>query len=202
MSISAAPTRVIKNRCFLKGELVKKRIACIGWGSLVWDPRSLPVVGGWKADGPMLPIEFARESADGRITLVLCDGVKAVRSYWCLLSVEDVSAAMLVLAYREGISSRMAKDIGRWNLVDDKSHGACAAEIAEWVKAQGLDGVVWTNLPCGLRESRGVMPTEEDVLAHLAQLVGESLESAKRYVEMAPAQIDTAYRRSIATAMG
>lgn len=149
----------------------------------------------------MLPIEFARESADGRITLVLCNGVKAVQSYWCLLSVEDVSAGILALAYREGITSRMAKDIGRWNSVDDKSHGMCAAEITKWAKLQGLDGVAWTNLPCGLRNSRGVMPTEEGVLAHLTQLSGEQLESAKHYVEMAPAQINTGYRRAIVSSL-
>jgi hypothetical protein len=45
------------------------------------------------------------------------------------------------------------------------------------------------------------MPTEEDVLAHLAQLSGEQLESAKHYVEMAPAQIDTGYRKAIVSGL-
>lgn len=149
----------------------------------------------------MLPIEFAREPADGRITLVLCDGVRAVQSYWCLLSVEDVSEGILALAYLEGITSRIAKDIGRWNSVDNKSHGMCAAEIIEWANTQGLDGVVWTNLPCGLRDSLGVMPTVEDVLTHLGQLSGKSLEDAKRYVEMAPAQVVTGYRGAIVSSL-
>lgn len=186
---------------FCKGERVNSRIACVGWGSLAWDSRSLPVAGEWRADGPMLPIEFARESADGRITLVLCDSVKAVQAHWCLLSVEDVSAAILALAYREGITSRMAKDIGRWNSMDGKSHGVCAADIAEWARSKDLGGVVWTNLPYGLRDSRGRMPTEAEVLAHLSQLSGESLETAKQYIQMAPAQIDTAYRPAIASSL-
>jgi hypothetical protein len=177
------------------------RIACIGWGSLVWDPRGLPVSGDWRTDGPYLPIEFARESADGRITLVLCEGVALVRTYWTMLAVEDLAEAVIALAEREGIARRIAHDIGRWNSVDDKSRGMCAAEIAKWANTQGLDGVVWTNLPCGLRDSRGVMPTEQDVLAHLAQLSGESLENAKHYVEMAPAQIYTGYRGAIVSSL-
>jgi nitroreductase len=51
------------------------RIACLGWGSLIWKPENLPIIGEWKNDGPMLPIEFSRESGGQRITLVICDNV-------------------------------------------------------------------------------------------------------------------------------
>ena len=46
------------------------RIACLGWGSLLWDPRSLPMAGPFRDDGPRLPIEFSRIARDGRATLV------------------------------------------------------------------------------------------------------------------------------------
>ena len=57
------------------------KIACIAWGSLVWDPRELPVTAVWRRDGPALPIEFARCSVDRRITLVIDPGSPELDTY-------------------------------------------------------------------------------------------------------------------------
>ncbi|HOW68396.1 MAG TPA: hypothetical protein P5055_13320 [Candidatus Paceibacterota bacterium] len=46
-------------------------IAILGWGSLIWNPRDLPITGDWQGDGPVLPIEFTRISDNGRLTLVI-----------------------------------------------------------------------------------------------------------------------------------
>lgn len=40
-------------------------IACIGWGSLICDRRNLDEDGHWRVDGPLPPVEFARQSSDG-----------------------------------------------------------------------------------------------------------------------------------------
>lgn len=179
-----------------------QKIACIGWGSLLWDQQALPVVGDWKNDGPQLPIEFARESGRRRITLVICEGVQPVQTYWSLLGVTDLSSAISSLAKRENIINRIDTDIGRWNPATSECYGTGGAAIASWAQAHGLDGAVWTSLPCGFQKFRNVMPSGSDVIAHLKCLEGAERKLAEEYVVKALPQIDTAYRRLIARELG
>ncbi len=41
------------------------KIAILGWGSLIREPRGLPIDGEWQKDGPVLWIEFSRISQRG-----------------------------------------------------------------------------------------------------------------------------------------
>ena len=43
-------------------KLVSMKIACLGWGSVIWDPRALPIQREWFKDGPFAPVEFTRQS--------------------------------------------------------------------------------------------------------------------------------------------
>lgn len=72
-------------------------IAVIGWGSLIWCPRTLQIEPGWHRDGPMLPIEFARKSSDGRLTLVIHAGCRKQRTYWANSSCERLCDAIETL---------------------------------------------------------------------------------------------------------
>ena len=49
------------------------KIAILAWGSLIWQPKDLllDTEFGWKEDGQILPIGFARILKDGRLTLLL-----------------------------------------------------------------------------------------------------------------------------------
>ena len=81
-----------------------KTIAIIGWGSLIWDPRSLNYNKeiGWVKNGPFLPLEFARISKDGRLTLIITTEGTEVQTLYTVSNHETIEEAVLNLAVREG----------------------------------------------------------------------------------------------------
>src|SRR5437763_519276 len=99
-------------------------IACLGWGSLVWNPDDLPMVEPWLPDGPMLPLEFARQSSTGwsagALTLVLVPRYSPpVRTLWTLLSTESPEDAREALRKRERVQERdREKSIAMWKRSD------------------------------------------------------------------------------------
>ena len=176
-------------------------IACLGWGSLVWDPRELPVQGKWFEDGPVLPIEFARQSRDGRLTLVLVPEYESrVRSLWALFSVRTVAEAREALRQREGIPEKNRDNhIAAWSAGEQAP--AAFPEIAIWATGQALDAVAWTALPPKFGNEE-IRPDVEQAVAHLRQLPHERLRNAERYIRMTPRQVDTLYRRRFEVEFG
>jgi hypothetical protein len=170
-------------------------IACIGFGSLIWDPRTLPMRGVWFEDGPLLSVEFARQSHDGRLTLVVVPGAAPVRSLWTLLASENIDAAVDALAAREGAP---ANRIGSWSIGDPDPF----AGLTDWASARGLAHVVWTALPARFRGEDDRVPSSHEALAYLESLTGADREAAERYIRRAPAQVDTDYRRRFAAELG
>lgn len=117
-------------------------IACLRWGSLVWNPRALPVLETWFLDGPLLPIEFARQSSDGRLTLVLVPGyVARVRSLWALFSVAGLEEAREALRERERIPKKNGhKHVDVWS--GDERTDPIGQEITNWARGLRLPGGV------------------------------------------------------------
>jgi hypothetical protein len=176
------------------------RIACLGWGSLIWDPRSLPIQREWFKDGPFMPVEFTRQSTDGRMTLVVEPTAVPVRVLWAVMLSEDLQAAKEALRDREGISGKdWTSRIGVWR--EGEPTPPALVELPEWAKCHGLNAVIWTAL--GPRfDRRDVSPSERQVVEYLHGLAGTKRENAERYVRCAPRQIDTEYRRRIEAELG
>ena len=171
---------------------VLARIACLGWGSLIWDPRALPIQRHWFEDGPLARIEFARKSSNGRVTLVLHPDAQPVRSLWTLMDTEDVEEARDQLGEREGIRKE------NWpNLIGIWPHKSsdCIIGLEQWACARELEAVVWTALAPTFKEAGG--PIDDRVIKHLRTLRGAQRDEAERYIRRAPRQIDTAARRRV-----
>ncbi|MDE0680083.1 MAG: hypothetical protein OXI11_07710 [Gammaproteobacteria bacterium] len=168
-------------------------IACLGWGSLIWDPRNLPIQRYWFNDGPLIPVEFARKSDDGRITLVISPAVRPVRALWALMDGDSLEEAKKQLQQREG--AKNPEHIGNWSR--GRPPPEKIPELNEWALARNIDSVIWTKLPPNFKDGDNGKPRVEDVLRYLRELTGTARDAAEQYIRRAPRQIDTAYRRRI-----
>lgn len=178
-----------------------QRIACLGWGSLVWDARELPIRTGWFNDGPLAPVEFLRQSKDGRMTLVIDEGGQPVRLLWALMDATSVEAARRALGAREGIPAKnWPKHIGAWQR-SDGAPPAAMPTLNHWAESCGLDGVVWTALPPKFGGRDEYRAGCDEVSGYLAGLEGQTRELAEQYVRNAPRQIDTPFRRHFEAAL-
>lgn len=167
-------------------------IACLGWGSLIWDQGDLPTRSAWSEDGPLVRIEFARQSRDDRITLVMVPDGPRVQSLWVLMDTQCHKEAVEALRKREGT---VRKHIGCWTRGEHSPDPI--PELAEWADERNLDYVVWTALPPKFNDQNGIVPSPEDVVKHLRELPGDARKRAEQYIRKAPPQIDTLYRRRI-----
>lgn len=183
-------------------------IACIGWGSLLWDPRSLPLREPFREGGPRLPVEFSRVARDGRVTLAIDPEAREIDTYFCRLEVDSVSEAVAALGRRERIEpERHAEWIGLEALgAGEASRGEADRRTRERMRVflaqEGLEAVVWTALPRRGSDGRFEAPTTEALLDHLHALDGPARVRAEEYVRRAPAAVDTVRRRAFEASLG
>ena len=176
-------------------------IVCLGWGSLIWDHRNLPTGGQWRNDGPALPVEFARQSKDGRMTLVIADKSEPIPVLWTRLELNRLDDARHALAHREGISfANFDVSVGYWSETLQSTHTQ-AGPIGKWAGNVGASAVVWTALKPRFG-GESITPSCKQVVSHLSELDGNARRRAEEYVRRAPAQISTHYRDAIEQELG
>lgn len=175
------------------------KIAVIGWGSLVWNPETLLVSENWHNDGPSLPVEFARVSSLGRLTLVLYPTANYVQSLWNLSSYSTLPEALENLRRRE-----RTPDISNIGFMEVQSgEHRCAAvpslatEIKRWALSKGVDAVIWTDLSSNFSKKLHRDLDETNVIKYLKELPDNQKEEARNYIQKAPVQIETRFRAAI-----
>lgn len=170
------------------------RLGCLAWGSLVWDPRTLPRIGEFQLDGPDLPIEFSRVSLDGRVTLVIDVEAPLLRTFWVELDVSTLDEAVEALGRRERIVPERWPDwVGRYQRGSAPPVEPFRA-LDVWVEDRGLDAVLWTALPSRSPDGQFVRPSYEQQRAHLESLSGEALARAEQYIRRTPMPVKTPWR--------
>ncbi len=189
-------------RATRKEPSVDAPIAVIGWGSLIWDLEIMTphVHGHWRhRAGPELPLEFTRISAKRRRALAVCvdlmDGVPC----WTSVIVSKratLAEARLDLARRErapsGFIGAFCNETGQhWG------RPQVVHKIAQWCRAGGWAGAVWTDLHANFTAETGKVFTVAAGHEHLQALEGNALDEAVRYIQRAPETTNTRLRRHL-----
>lgn len=174
------------------------KIAILGWGALIWDPRGLDVRGRWRPNGPELPIEFSRVSRDGRLTLVV-DETNGERLH-CLYAVSSFDRfedAVENLSEREGTRKRFIGFVVAGGERDEADYSGPVGAVWSWAQGKGFDAAVWTALPPNFVDRTGQEFSVGAAVSYLMRLREPTLSKAREYVSRAPEQIMTPVRREL-----
>lgn len=180
----------------------KNRIAVLGWGSLIWEPRDdyKKLIGHWEDDGPILPIEFSRisSSRNGALTLVIDpDNGSLVQTKYTLSKRKEPEDAACDLRTREGTVIRHIGLIdletnfvrGHWTAIIDK--------IKLWAIEKQFRAVIWTDLPSNFTKKTDKIFTPENAIEYLKSLPVDGQRSAKEYIKNTPSEIQTLFRNMV-----
>lgn len=169
------------------------KIACIAWGSLIWEPAPLELASPWRPDGPLLPLEFVRDSDDSdELALVLHEPAPLQPTYWAWLAVDDMASAREMLRRREKIRPEYPHWVG--SLPNPAGHAQDERRVAAWMRTMGIQGAVWTALPAKFAGVSERAPSAHEALAFLDGSNGQQRANAERYVRQTPPEIRTLYR--------
>jgi hypothetical protein len=178
------------------------RIACIGWGSLIWNPKDLLIQGDWQTDGPFLPLEYIRKSNNGRLTLVITESAKPVQTLWVLMATDNLETAITSLLEREEIPEKKKTILIGSIKVEEETIDNIKLKIKSWAINLKLDAVIWTNLPPKFPDTPGQILTVDKAIEYLYSIEVDKKRLAEEYIRRTPKQIDTEFRRRFEAEFG
>ena len=150
-------------------------------------------------NGPILPVEFARISQDGRLTLVVLPGYEhQCKVSWITSQHLTVEDAVTNLAAREGINPEHATSSIHGVLATGDRLGNVLDEVADpvrtWMNTEpNLHASIWTGLGEGTRwQEHGYDGfTVDNALDYLSGLRGDMRRSNAEYFAKALRSIRT-----------
>jgi hypothetical protein len=184
------------------------KIAILGWGSLIWDPRDLQLATAFEPTGPSLPIEFCRISKNLRLTLIIDETFGTLcQTYAATCACNTLDDAVENLARREGMSG--TADVGYADLTSQergraatRRHPHAVESIDDWALHAGYDAAIWTALDSHF-EDRTSEPFSVNAamrfLENLEQHDGQAFARALDYIRRAPGATQTPVRERTAT---
>lgn len=180
---------------------VANRIAVLGWGSLIWDPRPAfnRQVGPWEPGGPQLAIEFCRisESRRNALTLVIDSHLGTpVETLYTISKRSDINEAIADLRLREGTSPARIGYVNRASSVEHGRDARVVEAIGNWAEVTNIQSVIWTDLPSNFPE-REPDRFIDAALTHLRSLSPEGIQKSVEYIVKAPPQMTTRLRAAI-----
>ncbi len=176
------------------------KIAILGWGSLLWDPRAEFDVfhASWFADGPKLPLEFSGVSKTrlGALTLVIDEQFgRPCLCQYALSTHKSANEAIADLARRENTNNDW---IGHYFLASGASGKPKLHQtIKIWAAQKGFDAIIWTGHPNRFKENTGVEFSVASAKNYLQALPTAGRQKALEYISRAPALVDTPLRRAL-----
>ncbi len=200
----ANPKRAGRHSSTVMAQKNNKKIAIIGWGSLIWDPRGLPIKCKWRKNGPNLPIEFSRISQDGRLTLVIDENNgEKVQTLYALSKRITLADAIADLQERE---DTVCKNIGHINLSEKTNSNKTSDKesdihkvIKKWAEDNEIDAVVWTALLSNFKKQLYNQKnySVSNAIEYLKSAPKDTKKNAIAYIKRAPKQINTPLRDKI-----
>jgi len=184
------------------------KIAVLAWGSLVGEPRDLQAAGTFAPNGPLLPIEFCRVSADGRLTLVIDETFGAIcTTYSASSALQDLDAAVENLRVREGM--QLARAVGFVEVASGKRsdvaierHPQAVETIAAWAESNGCDAAIWTALASNFGEPDKAgepfsITAATQYLETLEKIDAVKFSRALAHIRAAPPEVQTPVREEV-----